>query len=93
MIFEMRSAVVLTEDIPDEGLFLGDVGILREILEEDRVFVVEFFSIDGQSVSRISLGIEFLRSLRPGEAMGLRTVIEGIKLMNVVEVDRGPRVA
>jgi hypothetical protein len=41
--------VVLTADIPEEGLRRGDVGTIVQIYGQDEAFEVEFFTLDGST--------------------------------------------
>ena len=43
--------VVLTADIPEEGLRRGDVGTIVQIYGQDEAFEVEFFTLDGSTAA------------------------------------------
>ena len=43
--------VVLTADIPEEGLLRGDVGTIVQIYGQDEAFEVEFFTLDGSTAA------------------------------------------
>lgn len=43
--------IVLTTDIPDEGLRVGDVGTIVHVYPQDFAYEVEFFSLDGNTVA------------------------------------------
>ena len=65
MPFESFSDVVLTADIPEEGLMAGDLGTVVERhvatgLEEG--YSVEFFDMTGQTVAVITIPETLLRS-------------------------------
>ncbi|MBM4039283.1 MAG: DUF4926 domain-containing protein [Planctomycetes bacterium] len=47
--------VVLTADIPEEGLEAGDVGTVVHIYRRGEAFEVEFMTLDGQTVSVATL--------------------------------------
>ena len=92
MNLEVFGAVVLLEDFPDEGVRHGDVGYVLELYEDSKAVEVEFSAIDGRTVALFAIEPKRLRLRRPGEPTGVRAIGEGMKIMNVVEVDRGPRV-
>lgn len=43
--------IVLTADIPEEGLKAGDVGTIVHIYPQHVAYEVEFFSLDGNTVA------------------------------------------
>ena len=46
-----HDCVVLTSDIPDEGLQAGDVGTVVHIHRDDAAYEVEFITLTGQTVA------------------------------------------
>ena len=65
MTFEPFSDVVLTADVPEEGLAAGDIGTVIERhsvpgLEDG--YSVEFFDMTGQTVSVVTLSERLLRA-------------------------------
>ena len=72
MIRELDS-VVLTRDVPEQGLKQGDVGTV--VLEHDgKGYEVEFITLDGETLAVISLSVEQLRSVGRREIAHARTV-------------------
>jgi len=47
--------VVLTEDVPREGLKAGDVGTIVHIHAGGEAYEVEFICLDGQTVAVVTL--------------------------------------
>ena len=54
--------VVLTEDIPAEGLTAGDVGTVVHIHNQGEGYEVEFVTLAGQTIAVVSL---LARQVRP----------------------------
>ena len=50
-----HDCVVLTQDIPDEGLQAGDVGTVVHIHREGAGYEVEFMTLTGQTVNVATL--------------------------------------
>ena len=77
MSYELYSDVILLQDLPEEGLFAGDVGTLVEkhqIEGLERVYRVEFFDRLGKTITVVTLPENSLRFPAP-----LRT---RVKLIN-----------
>ena len=43
--------IVLTDDLPDEKLKIGDVGTVVHVHDQGKAFEVEFFTLDGQTAA------------------------------------------
>ena len=43
--------IVLTQDLPKEGLQAGDVGVIVHAYEGDAAFEVEFLALDGNTIA------------------------------------------
>lgn len=54
--------IVLTEDVPDEGLTAGDVGTVVHIHNQGEGYEVEFVTLAGQTIAVASL---LARQVRP----------------------------
>ena len=61
--FKLLDVVALTEDLPKQSLFRGNVGTIVESLGPG-VFEVEFVDNDGQTYAEIALRAEQLILLR-----------------------------
>ena len=66
MAFEMYGDVILTRDVPEDGLRTGDVGTVVEhhvvpgVSEEG--YSVEFFDMTGNTVAVVALPVSALRA-------------------------------
>lgn len=49
--------VALSVDLPDEGLREGDTGVIVDVLANGEAFVIEFFTVDGETI-----GVEILKA-------------------------------
>ncbi|MFZ1755911.1 MAG: DUF4926 domain-containing protein [Caldilineaceae bacterium] len=52
---QLFDVVALTEDIPNTGLFRGQVGTVVDILDKGKAFEVEFSDKDGRTYDSIGL--------------------------------------
>ena len=43
--------IVLTQDLPQEGLQAGDVGVIVHVYEGGAAFEVEFLALDGNTIA------------------------------------------
>ena len=64
MIDELET-VMLTEDLPEEGLKAGDVGTVVFVHGSGEGYEVEFTNDDGDTIAVVTL---FPRSLRPSRS-------------------------
>ena len=71
MIEELDS-VVLTRDIPESGLTVGDVGTVVHRYEAPRGYEVEFAAGDGSTVAVLTLEAADLRPLEEGDMLHVR---------------------
>ena len=55
--------VVLTEDVPEEGLTAGDVGTVVHIYNNGEGYEVEFMTLTGQTIAVASLLAPQVRSV------------------------------
>lgn len=65
MSFELYQRVVVTESLPEEGIWAGDVGTVVHYYptgdEEPAGYEVEFFSASGETAAVVSLPETVLR--------------------------------
>jgi len=66
--------IVLTEDLPAEGLRAGDVGWVVMVHREGAGFEVEFVTLDGETVSVVTLDAHAVRPVQPREIAHARAV-------------------
>ena len=65
MPFELFSEVILTADLPEEGLKAGDVGTVVErhvVPGQEDGYGVEFFDMTGKTVAVVTVQASLLRS-------------------------------
>lgn len=81
MSFQLYSDVVLVRDVPNEGLFAGDVGVVVERHDAAKFgtgYSVEFFDMLGNTIAVVTLPESFWRqpthSDRPAVRSQLVTV-------------------
>ena len=67
-----HSLVVLTSDIPDSGLYVGDVGAIVHVYGQGTAYEVEFVDGDGTTIALIMLKSESVRPVGSGELLHTR---------------------
>ena len=50
-MFKEHDQIVLTSDLPEEGLKAGDVGTIVHIHRRGEAFEVEFMALDGNTIA------------------------------------------
>jgi hypothetical protein len=73
MIHE-HDQVVLCCDLPEEGLKQGDVGTVVDIPHGGEAYVVEFMTLDGETVSVVVLERQQVRPVGHGEMQHARAL-------------------
>ena len=58
-----HDTVVLTQDVPNEGLTAGDVGTVVHVHNNGEGYEVEFMTLTGQTIAVASLLAEQVRSV------------------------------
>jgi ATP-dependent exoDNAse (exonuclease V) alpha subunit len=66
--------VVLTRDVPAEGLKQGDVGTVVHLYRGEAAYEVEFVALDGETVAIVTLAAQDVRPVGPGEMQHARTL-------------------
>ena len=64
--------VVLTEDVPDGKLKIGDVGTISAVICEGKAYEVEFVTYTGETLAVETLLPHQIRSVRSSEVMTVR---------------------
>ncbi len=75
MSVNMYQDVILTVDIPEEGLCAGDVGTLVErhnVAGKEEGFSVEFFDMTGRTVALVTLATSYFRVPTPDDRPSAR---------------------
>jgi hypothetical protein len=71
--FHLMETVVVTVDIPDEGILAGDVGTVVDIYTQlSPAYEVEFTTADGSSRSLVTLAPNQMRHLLPMDVLTIR---------------------
>lgn len=74
MIEELAS-VVLTTDIPKQGLQTGDVGTVVMVHQQGQGYTVEFMTLGGDTVAVVTLPAEQVRPIRANEIAHVRALM------------------
>ncbi|MCL4819621.1 MAG: DUF4926 domain-containing protein [Vicinamibacteria bacterium] len=73
MTFEPLETVVLTHDIPEQGLKAGDLGAVVEVYDGDGV-EVEFVRASGETTALVTLTVSDLRPVSDRDMLAVRAV-------------------
>ena len=66
--------VILCCDLPEEGLKQGDVGTVVHVTKGDEAYVVEFVTLDGETVAVEILESHQVRPVGPDEMQHARAL-------------------
>jgi hypothetical protein len=66
--------VVLTRDLPEEGLVAGDVGTVVHVYGDGEGYEVEFLTPSGRTVAVATLEADDVREAGEGEVLRVRAV-------------------
>ena len=64
--------VVLERDIDEYGLKRGDIGTIVHCYSDSQTFEVEFLTVDGQTITVLTLTEADIRPLKPSEILHAR---------------------
>jgi len=67
--------VILTCDLPEHGLSVGDIGTVVLVHRENKGYEVEFISLDGDTIAVVTLMSNQVRSVQSGEIAHVRSLI------------------
>lgn len=73
MTIKLLDAVVLVRDLPERGLFEGDLGAVVEVYGPD-AFEVEFVQVSGRTQALVELTAADLREVQGDDVVAVRTV-------------------
>lgn len=59
--------IVLTRDLPDEGLADGDVGTVVHVYADGSAYEVEFMSLSGESIAVATAEAVAMRAVAPSD--------------------------
>lgn len=71
-MIQEHDCIVLTEDIPEEGLRAGDVGTVVHIHREAAGYEVEFMTLTGRTVAVVTVLPQQLRPVGPRDVTHVR---------------------
>jgi hypothetical protein len=77
MINELER-VVLTSDVPDHGLSVGDIGTVVWVHQNGAGYEVEFITLDGETIAVVTLFAAQVRPIRRREIAHVRMVAVGV---------------
>jgi len=66
--------IILTKDIPESKLKQGDIGIVVLIHDKSAGYEVEFSTLDGDTISLVTLNSEDVREIRKHEIAHARVI-------------------
>jgi len=72
-MFKVLDTVVLTRDVPDAGLRLGDLGAIVEVYGPD-AFEVEFVAASGRTQALVTLSATDLRHVADHDLISVRAL-------------------
>jgi hypothetical protein len=58
--------VMLTEDLPEYGLKVGDIGAVVDIHGDHAGYEVEFISLEGHQIAVVTLKLDQVSEIAPG---------------------------
>ncbi len=73
--FQLLESVVVTVDIPEEGILAGDVGTIVDIyVELAKAYEVEFLTANGSERAMVTLAPDQLRRFTPADVLTTRQI-------------------
>jgi hypothetical protein len=76
MTFRELETVVLTRDVPEAGLCVGDLGAVVQVYTPDAV-EVEFVTASGRTLALQTLSTEDVRPVRDDDLLAVRPAVMG----------------
>ncbi|GAC1300820.1 MAG: DUF4926 domain-containing protein [Isosphaeraceae bacterium] len=74
-MIQEHDCIVLTDDLPDEGLQAGDVGTVVHIHGDRAAYEVEFMTLTGQTVAVVTVSPLQIRSLGSRDLSHVRELV------------------
>ena len=77
MKYQLFTEVVLAHDVPEKGLYMGDVATIVEhhpILEGEDGYSLELFNVFGETVQVLTVPESFIAPLTANEIFSVRTL-------------------
>lgn len=66
--------VVLTKDLPDEGLKSGDIGTVVLVHQGGAGYEIEFITLTGETIEVVTVSADDVRAIEEGEIAHVRKV-------------------
>ncbi|MDO9318039.1 MAG: DUF4926 domain-containing protein [Gammaproteobacteria bacterium] len=66
--------IVLTKDVPEAKLAVGDVGVVIHVHGDDRAYEIEFVALDGVTIAAVTLDHDYVRPVESHEISHTRRV-------------------
>ncbi len=73
-VFKELDVVVLTRDLPELGLALGDVGAIVYVYAEGNAYEVEFVTAEGRTIGVVTLTDDDIRTFSGSEILHARAL-------------------
>jgi hypothetical protein len=73
-VIEELDEVVLTCDLPDHGLAVGDIGTVVLVYDEGKGYEVEFMTLDGETIAVATLRAERVWPVQHDEIAHARSI-------------------
>ena len=70
-----HSRVVLTDDLPADGLKAGDVGTIVHVFRSGQAYEVEFLTLSGETAAVATVEADQLRPVTSADLTHARTVV------------------
>lgn len=70
-----HDCVVLTQDLPEEGLATGDVGTVVHVHQGEAAYEIEFMSLTGQTVAVTTVRASQLRPVNRRDLLHVRELM------------------
>lgn len=74
MMIEEHARAVLTADLPEHGLKVGDVGTVVHVYKDSKAYEVEFFTLDGSTLDVITVEATQVRPVSSADVMHARPI-------------------
>jgi hypothetical protein len=75
-VIREHDRVALTEDLLEDGLRRGDLGVVVYIHDQNKGYEVEFNTIEGEEIAIVSLSPNQVRALTPHDIYAAREAVK-----------------
>jgi hypothetical protein len=72
MTIKEHDCVVLTQEVPEEGLEAGDIGTVVHVHAGGAGYEVEFMTLAGRTLAVVTLGPQQMRAIQPRDVAHVR---------------------